>query len=185
MSVFTHHGIFDAHSRQSRALRFIESYQQKLETLDFSSPSSDFFAANSIFHNTKGDVYISGPHIWACHAKELVAFDQARHELVEARVVTECEDREVIYGEFVTNFRLKGIPEEIAVPRFMVWIVAAAEQGKGTNGLQIQEASVFWDTGIIDCFIKERKERATEKDTRNREARKSQRYRQHLSWLRR
>src|SRR6187402_3509187 len=114
MAVFTHRGPWDEHSRQSPALRFIEKYCNTIDSLDLDSTSaSAFFSPNALFHDTKGDVYITGQHIWDWLKRVFLQFDSVLHEVVELRVVPELDGREVVYGEFVTHFRPRGAKREV------------------------------------------------------------------------
>ncbi|CZR53008.1 uncharacterized protein PAC_02886 [Phialocephala subalpina] len=150
MSTFTHRGPWDSHSRQSPTLRFLETYIRNVDSLDVTTcPWSKFYSPDAIFHDARGDVYISGSHIWTWLERIFSPFEGLLHEVIELRVIPEEDGRNVVYGEFLTHFRLKGDKHEVTAPRFFVFIVGDAEGGKGTDGLQIYEASVFWDTGIL------------------------------------
>ena len=160
MSSFTHRGPWDAHSQKSRALNFIEKYSTKVDSLDLSStPSNAFYAPFAIFHDTKGDVHITGPQIWEWMKRLFSPFSEIKHEVVELRVMPDSEGRDIVYGEFLTHFRLRGEEDEIVAPRFFVFTVGEAEGGAGTDGLQIHEVRLFWDTGIIGRYVTERKKR--------------------------
>jgi len=168
MATFSHRGPWDARSRQSRALRFIEAYTSTVDSLELPTiPSSKFYAPLAIFHDTKGDVHISGPHIWDWLIRILSPFQSIRQEIVQMRVVPETDGKEIVYGEMLTHFRLKGDSEDIVVPRFFVWTLADRDGEGGTEGLQIHQLSLFWDTGIIGRYVTEKKRR--EERTRVRE----------------
>src|ERR1039457_3480831 len=114
MSVFTHRGPWNEASRQSPALRFIEQYASIVDSLDLSTtPYSAFYSPSAIFHYTNGDVYTSGPQIWEWMKRLFSPFDKLQHELVEVRVISETDESQVVYGNFLTHFRLKGDVEEI------------------------------------------------------------------------
>ncbi|KAH9213360.1 hypothetical protein DL95DRAFT_390486 [Leptodontidium sp. 2 PMI_412] len=163
-SLITHRGPWDAHSRQYKSLRFLERY---LDTLDESklksTPCTTFFSPNAVFHDTKGDVYLSGSHIWAWMKRLFAPFESVTHEIVEVRVIPETEDRVVVYGEFVRHFRMRGDKTDIVSPMFCIVTIGPAECEGGTDGLQIYEASVFWDTGILSRYAKRRDEEQKER----------------------
>ncbi len=75
------------------------------------------------------------------------------------RAVPEADGKEIVYGELLTHFRLKGDLEDIVVPRFFVWTLAERDGEGGTEGLQIHEVSLYWDTGIIGRYVTEKKKR--------------------------
>lgn len=53
---------------------------------------------------------------------------------------------------------LTGDP--IVVPRFLMFLVGKSEvDGQGTDGLQILEAKVWWDTDMLGRELAARKER--------------------------
>lgn len=128
MSLITHRGPWDAHSRQYKILRFLERY---LDTLDEkkikSTPCTTFFSPNAVFHDTKGDVYLSGSHIWAWMKRLFAPFDSVTHEIVEVRAIPETEERVVVYGEFVRHFKLKNDRTDIVSPMFCIVTIGPAE----------------------------------------------------------
>jgi hypothetical protein len=82
------------------------------------------------------------------------------HDLVEARVVPDESGKSVVYAHLSTHFRLRGDTEEVVAPRFFVITVGeAAGIYEGTDGLQIYDVRLFWDTGILARFVTERKKR--------------------------
>jgi hypothetical protein len=87
-------------------------------------------------------------------------FDRVYHEMIEARVVPDEGGKAVVYAQFLTHFRLKGDKEEIVAPRFFVITIGkAAGIYEGTDGMQIYDVRLFWDTGILGRYVTERKRR--------------------------
>jgi hypothetical protein len=80
--------------------------------------------------------------------------------MIEARVVPDENGQVVVYAQFLTRFRLKGDQEEIVAPRFFVLTVGkAAGMYEGTDGMQIYDVRLFWDTGILGRHVTERKKK--------------------------
>jgi hypothetical protein len=161
MSLFTHTGTWNEHSRRSPTLKFIEKYFSKVDSLDLlSSPSSTFYAPSAVLHDTKGNPHFSGPRIWECMQRLFSPFDMIHHEMVEARVIPDESGTTVVYAQLLTRFRLRGDEEEIVAPRFFVITVGkAAGMYEGTDGMQIYDVRLFWDTGILGRYVTERKKR--------------------------
>ena len=158
MASIVHHGPFDDKARSHPTLNFIEKYSKAVDSLDLTStPASKFFAPFAVYHDTKGDVHLTASHIWQWTARQFAPFSQIRHDMVEVRVVSEEDGRDVVYCECLTHFRLHGDDTEIVVPRFFIWTVGDAEPGEGTDGRQIHEVRIFWDTGIIGRYVTELK----------------------------
>jgi hypothetical protein len=155
---FTHRGPWDTHSRLSPALSFLEQYYQIIDSQSLSSiPSSQFYAQDAIFREAKGVISSSGPIIWDSMQKNLSSFERIQHEVVECKVVEEVERGEtidVVYAEFLTHFQLRGDEEEVVVPRFFVFKIKVADEGK--EGLRIFEVRLFWDTGVLARFVTEK-----------------------------
>lgn len=87
-------------------------------------------------------------------------FDRVQHEMVEARVVPDESGKAVVYAQLSTHFRLRGDDEEIVAPRFFVITIGnAAGMYEGTDGMQIYDVRLFWDTGILGRYVTERKRR--------------------------
>lgn len=161
---FVHQGPWDAHSRQSPALRFIEKYSIKVDSLDLAStPSTAFYSPLAIFHDHKGDVHLGGSAIWHRMQRIFAPFSRTFHEVVEVRVVPGADGRDIVYAEFLTHFWLKGDEEDIVAPRFFVWTIEEAVDDGGTDGLQIVEARLFWDTGILGRYVTEKNKRQRDK----------------------
>ncbi len=155
-----HRGPWNQISRQSPALKFLEKHFATVDALDFdSSPSSKFYAPNAIFHDTKGDVYISGPNIWNRTKRLLAPFSKVRHEVVEIRVISTPNEKDTVYAEFVTHFRLKGDESDVVAPRLFIFTISEAESPDATDGLQIHDMSLFWDTSILGRYVTEKKRR--------------------------
>jgi hypothetical protein len=161
---FAHQGPWDAHSRQSRVLRFIEKYVLKVDSLDLAStPSTTFYSPLAILHDNKGDAHLGGSAIWQGIQRLFAPFSRTFHEVVEIRVVPGADGREVVYGEFLTHFWLKGDSEDIVAPRFFVWTIGEAVDYAGTEGLQFVEARLFWDTGILGRYVTDKNKKEREK----------------------
>lgn len=162
MSIITHRGPWDLHSGKFLILRFLEEYQRHIDSLSIlSTPYSKFFSPDAIYHDTRGDVWISGSHIWRKLSKDFEPFDRLVHEVIELRGIEEEDGKFVVYGQYLTYFRLKGEKNEIIAPRFFVWTIGEAEEGMGTDGYQIFEESVFWDTGLLVRQMEENKKQDT------------------------
>jgi hypothetical protein len=163
MSIFTHHGAWNDQSRESPTLKFVEKYFRKVDSLDLrSSPSFAFYAASAVYHDTKGNVHVGGPRIWQCIQRLYSPFDRVHHEMIEVRVVPDVSGKVVVYAQFLTYFRLRGDEEEIVAPRFFVVTVGSTDgMYEGTDGLQIYDLRLFWDTGILGRYVTERKKRKT------------------------
>jgi hypothetical protein len=175
MSLFAHHGPFNEYSRRSPTLKFIEEYFNQVDALDFLSiPSSTFYHPSAILHDTKGNPQSSGPRIWQCMQRLFCPFDMIHHDLVEARVVPDESGKAVVYAHLLTHFRLRGDTEEVVAPRFFVITVGeAAGIYEGTDGMQIYDVRLFWDTGILARFVTERKKRGFDMKEENTQANNS------------
>jgi hypothetical protein len=171
MASLTHMGSWDSLSRQSLALNFVEKYEAKVASLDLTlTPSSAFYAPLAIFRNTGGDVRIGGPSIWEWLSRLMSPFERVHNDVVEARVFPGTEKRElVVHAEFLTHFLLRGDEQELVAPRFFIFTLGAAGAGEGTDGMQIQEVRLFWDTGIIGRYVSDRRKREQENGGRQRE----------------
>lgn len=120
-----------------------------------------------MFHDNKGDAHLGGSAIWDKMQRLFAPFSQIYHEVVEVRVVPSPDGRDVVYGEFLTHFWLKGDNDEVVAPRFFVWTVGEAVDSAGTEGLQFLETRLFWDTGILGRHVTEKNRRAKEQACRS------------------
>jgi hypothetical protein len=69
------------------------------------------------------------------------------------------EKGDLVSMDCVTSFKVKGLEgEAIRVPRMLSFVVGEAEEvGMGMGGLQILEAKVWWDSGVLVKEIGRRK----------------------------
>ena len=79
------------------------------------------------------------------------------------RVIQEGNGKEIVYGELLSYFQVRGDDVDIPVPRLFVWTLGEAEEKGGVEGLQIQEMRLFMDTGIIGRYVTEKKRRELKK----------------------
>ena len=129
---------------------------KKVDSGDLLGPSSDYYASFANFHNADNTTYVGGKAIWEWMRRLFGAFRRVSHEprlITEIRSAEDGPDAEsTIYMETVTHFWLledADGSEPAVVPRIFRFRVGAAEHSKGTQGFQIREGSVWWDTGIL------------------------------------
>lgn len=161
MALFTHSGPFNSKSRENPALNFVEKYIARIDSCDISqTPFSSFYSSTALFRDTNGDVHIGGEQIWNYLTRFSSAFTKSSHEVVQLSVIAEAEGRYIVYAEFLAGFWVRGEEDELRAPRFFVFVIgSSAEVGAGTDGLQLEEVKLFWDTGIIGRFVTERRRR--------------------------
>ncbi|MCJ1375023.1 hypothetical protein MMC20_006257 [Loxospora ochrophaea] len=143
---------------------------------DFSSgPFHAWYAPSAVFYNGGGQTYAGGETIWAW-IHDLFGPFEKMGELSEQRVsrlipqhgsIAEASEgdtirvRNVIVYEHVLVFYLKdeGMRGEgIPVRRMMEFVVGPSEiEGQGTDGLQIWQGKVWWDTAVLAREVEKRK----------------------------
>lgn len=172
MSGFYYHpGPFDSTTRQLPALAFIEKYSNKVDSLDLSGPSNNFYAARAKFCNADSVVYDGGEAIWAWMKVLFGQFSKVKHVYKTIRVLPATEDEwpapsnaNWVFLEAVTSFSMKGPGlswDPIEVPRFLAFLVGKSEvEGQGTDGLQILQGNAWWDTNVLTRELAVRKGRA-------------------------
>ena len=61
---FEHNGVYDAHARTNPALRFLENYTAKIDSVDYSGSYLPYYHPNAVFHDATGVDYLGGAEIW-------------------------------------------------------------------------------------------------------------------------
>lgn len=133
-TVFTHTGVWSAHSRSHPALSFLEKYGSKVDNRDLSGPSSAFYSPTALFHDKDNTIYNGGERIWAWMHELFAPFERIWHELIAARLIEEQGGGRTVYEEYLARFRLIGDPDPVIVPRFFVSVVEKVEGRGGRDG---------------------------------------------------
>lgn len=165
----TYNGSWNAETRAVPALAFIEQYARTVDSLNLTAVFSDWYAPSSIFYNSDGVIYRGGDEIWTWMKSLFGPFSALHHEVERIRAFDEevvFKDAKIsatrIIVETKTAFTVKGLPggtTPIVVPRLLQFLVGASEEeGQGTDGLQILEANVWWDSGSLQKQIQVRKD---------------------------
>jgi hypothetical protein len=166
----THYGAWDASTRAVPAFSFIEKYSNKVDSLKISGPFHTWYAPSCNFYNTNGVVYHGGDEIWSWMVSLFGPFSAVHHTLKVVRLVkatpTEVapeRDAHWVISETETAFSVKDLllaGDPIVVPRLLMFLVGKSEvDGQGTDGLQILEAKVWWDSAVLGRELAARKER--------------------------
>ena len=121
------------------------------------------------FYNTNGILYHGGDEIWSWMKSLFGPFGAVHHNLKVVRLIkatpTEAapeRDACWVMSETDTAFSIKDpllAGDPIVVPRLLMFLAGKSEvYGRGTNGLQILEAKVWWDSAVLERELAARKE---------------------------
>jgi hypothetical protein len=163
VTVFRHKGHWDTHTRENRALRFLESYALAVESdLSLPYPNTKYYSLPCPFFDTTNVTYTGADAIKTWMLKLFSPFDKVRLESLNFMVVDESESGKAYYtvnAEFMAKYWLKGDPEPILAPRLFVFTVTDTETEDGFDGLQFSEVHLYWDTALVSNEAKRRAER--------------------------
>lgn len=162
---FTHYGIWDQSSRQVPVLSFIEKYSTQVDSLAITGPFHHWYAPSCNFYNTNGVVYRGGDNIWNWMKDLFGQFKSVHHEVTLVRLFNATEPdiaaeraAQWVIMETQAAFITKDQPSSygpIVVPRLLMFLVGKSEvEGQGTDGLQILQAKVWWDSGELGRQLK-------------------------------
>lgn len=168
---FTHG--FNAATRSHPALSFTEKYYAHAQNPDFRKPYNTWYAHDTIGYHTDDSLFPSSSAIRE-EAKAFMEpfshFDMEVHVIRLIPGVTiheEPKDRMPVVGDLVllettTLFFLKEDGPDwegkgIRVPRFVSLLIGKANEGEGTDGMQIFEAKSWWDSWILIREMEKRK----------------------------
>ncbi|KAH8703932.1 hypothetical protein BGW36DRAFT_370245 [Talaromyces proteolyticus] len=169
----THIGTYDASTRDIPALAFVEKYSDKIDSLEISGPFHDWYAPSCTFFNTNGTVYHGGDEIWTWMKSLFGPFSVVCHNVKVIRLVeaipTESDPEKAAYWAIIeteTSFSMKDqllAGDPIIVPRLLMFLIGKSEvDGQGTDGLQILEAKVWWDTEVLGRELTTRKGKSSQ-----------------------
>jgi hypothetical protein len=156
---FEHHGSgYDAHTRSSPALRFLEHYSTKIDSADYAGSFLPYYHPNAIFHDATGVDYVGGAAIWKWIIGLFGPMSKIHMETQHLLVISRPDDgTEVIYGEWTAHFWVRGREEKVSIPRSMVFTLGKAEgEGEvvGFEGLQIVDVRLYYDRSMLVPFLK-------------------------------
>ena len=153
--VFRHHGNWDATTRESRALRFVEAYATEI-TSDLNLPysSTKYFSPSSTFYDTTDVTYRGAENIKTWMLSLFSPFDKLEFTGLSSIVIDESElgggsPKYTVIAEFLGKHWFKGDPEPILAPRAMIFTIVASETEDGFDGLQYSEVRLYWNTALV------------------------------------
>ena len=154
----------DALTDADKSLSFIRKYATKIDSLDLSGPSSAWYAPSAIFYNGNGNIYDGGEKIWEWMHGLFSPFAKIEHLIKSTRVLTGTQyggdGRDLLILETDTSFWLKKPldGEAILAPRLLTFLVGPAEaHDEGTDGMQIWQANVYWDSTVLEKEVNRRR----------------------------
>jgi hypothetical protein len=158
MAILSHHpGPFSPQTRLSPRLRLLETYTATVEAAPShplsSIPSTRYYLPTATFNNTNGVTYHTSDAIWEWMSTLFAPLEYIHHDNISLteieRNITDADTGEIrkqwmLYNEAVRCLRMKGWggSEEVRIPIFMSFVVEAAEEGVGIDGLGFKEVSI-------------------------------------------
>lgn len=169
-----HYGDYDASTRKIPALKFLEIYTNKVDSIDITGDFSKWYAPSAKFYNADSVVYHGGKEIWAWMGNLFGPFFSVHHrnQIVRSFKASPEEaaaerDAWWVILETETTFNLKppiDTDGPVIIRRFLMFLIGASEvEGQGTEGLQILEAKAWWDSGILQREVAKRKQQLASK----------------------
>ena len=155
---FTFESGYNTETRDIPELRFIEAYAAKVDSLNLSDNFDVWYGTLAIFENADGVIYNGGQQIWQWMHAIFAPFSAMKHIVHKVRFIKDgvLDEGVLIEMECTTQFWPKSLlkPASIDVRRFLSFVVAKAEPGKGTYGYWIVHAKAWWDTAVLARGLK-------------------------------
>ncbi|KAK5123466.1 hypothetical protein LTR85_002504 [Meristemomyces frigidus] len=136
------------------AVRFYTTYLQKVWSNEcaglFTTPYDDFYAKDMEHVFTDGRVEIGGHACWEFFRDYYGEYKKCSQEGISWMVIAE-EGKQFyeMWGQSVMKFTFKGSEVEHAVPRFFCYTIGKADEGKGTDGLQVRKLRDYYNEPLI------------------------------------
>ena len=145
-TIFRHKGDFDAHTRDNRALRFIEAYaHNSASDLTLSYPDTKWYSPDCVFFDTTNVTYVGAKDIKIWMLELFSPFDKVSLEALSFQVVDDSNDKGVfdctVHTEWMVAYYLKGDPKPIFAPRMFVFQIQDGEGG--FDGLQYVDVKLY------------------------------------------
>jgi hypothetical protein len=161
ITIFRHTGDFDDHTRENRALRFIEGYVRNISSdITLSYPDTKWYSPNCIFFDTTNVTYTGAKAIKTWMLKLFSPYDRLGAEGMRFQVVHESDEisgaKYTVNAELMTAFYLKGDPEPVLIPRIFVFVIEDSETKEGFDGLQYTDVRLYWDTDLVKSEARRR-----------------------------
>lgn len=159
-TIFRHQGSFDHHSRQHRALRFVEEYGNDIaSSLQLQYPETKYYSPTCVFFDTTNVTYTGAKAIKEWMLQLFSPFEKIGFEGMSFLVVDEASTDGVRYtvnAEFMMEYYLNGSLEPISAPRMFVFEIGDSVTEDGFDGLQFTGVKLYWDTDLVKSEIKRR-----------------------------
>ncbi|KZV99652.1 hypothetical protein EXIGLDRAFT_746072 [Exidia glandulosa HHB12029] len=139
VTILVHYGALDASALSHPALAFYAEYAAA-------------FAKPVVHYDTDGRVIHGGKALWQA-LDELFSPFEHEHEPKSWVLISNSDDGTYeLHVEIVSTFRLPGRDDPLTIPRFFIYTIAKADEGKGTRGLQHRVLKSFWNRGELEKY---------------------------------
>ena len=138
------------------ALRFYGKYLQKIWSNDCAGlfnvtiPYDEFYAADLKHFFTDGHSEVGGPACWEFFRKYYGQYDSVTQDSIAWVVIAKGGDNGYeLWGQSLMHFKFEGSEKERSVPRFFCYTIGKADEGKGTDGLQVRMLRDYYNEPLI------------------------------------
>jgi len=145
-TVFRYKGGFDSHTREHRALRFIEAYAKEITSdLTLNYPDTKWYSLDCVFFDTTNVTYFGAKDIKTWMLKLFSPFDRVGLEALTFQIVDDSDDNGdfdcTVHTEWMVAYYLKGDLKPIYAPRMFVFKIK--EGDGGFDGLQYVNVKLY------------------------------------------
>ncbi|KAL6807057.1 hypothetical protein GGI42DRAFT_351685 [Trichoderma sp. SZMC 28013] len=165
-----HLGSWDSSTRAFPALKFMEQYMEAIDTQNLSAPYHKWFTQTCHMTDADGFQTETGEASWTRARAIFQNWKAAKHEYHNIRLVpatnSECptaKEGEWVMMQVTTSFwpndpALAAGPP-IRVRRYLAFLaVKSDDENQGTDGYQIGEGRVWWDTDVVKAELARRRQ---------------------------
>ncbi|RHZ45037.1 uncharacterized protein CDV56_102926 [Aspergillus thermomutatus] len=131
-------------------LEFYAKYAKDFRFAKSSTPPTAYYSTASKLINTDATIIFGAQAIWDYYIALYGQFERCEYEVISLTVIHDDETgKHTLTGEFLNTLHLKDNKGTVTLPQTFIYEIANAEEGCGTDGLQIWEVRCYFDRGIL------------------------------------
>ncbi|KAK5135327.1 hypothetical protein LTR08_005431 [Meristemomyces frigidus] len=116
----------------------------------FTTPYDVLYAKDLEHHFTDGHVEVGGEVCWDFFRQYYGEYDFCTQDAIAWTVIVLEENQGYeLWGQSVMKFKFKSSGTEHALPRFFCYTIGKADEGKGTDGLQVRKLRDYYNQPLI------------------------------------
>ncbi|KAJ6076892.1 hypothetical protein N7499_008873 [Penicillium canescens] len=131
-------------------LSWYAKYAVDFDTAKVTTSPLNYYASTATLVNPDNSAISGAQQIWDYYIALYGQFERCGHEVISVTVLSNDQtEKHTLIVEVTTLLTPNGGTETVPLPQAFVYEIAEAEQGHGTDGLQIWSLRCYFDKGVL------------------------------------